>query len=304
MQKPAAEKSCMPLVSVIIPAYNHERYIQAALSSLLEQTYSNLELLIIDDGSSDATWLKINEMKEACEKRFSRVVMYTRPNKGLCETYNELLASAWGEYIFFVNSDDSAKAHAVETLCTFLRDNPDYAVAVGDNEIIDGDGRVVAWDEAKNSICGTDASCFATFGAWLKYKYPYINFNSDDFGSYENLLRDNHIPNGYIIRKDIFQKTGLYTNAAPAEDWYIFLQIAKYGKIKYIDTILFSYRWHQANTIKNKNRNSKRIIDMTFLHEQRIVAECGNEIIYDTFHKYINRKRYILSCPPFFQFIK
>ena len=60
------------LVSVVIPAYNHEKYIQTTIESVIAQTYKNIELLILDDGSSDNTWNKIQEMREKCERRFVR----------------------------------------------------------------------------------------------------------------------------------------------------------------------------------------------------------------------------------------
>ena len=62
--------SSLPLVSVIIPAYNHEKYVQETISSIIKQTYQNLELIVIDDGSTDNTWQEINNLKGICEKRF------------------------------------------------------------------------------------------------------------------------------------------------------------------------------------------------------------------------------------------
>ena len=71
------------LVSVIIPAYNHERFVQQTIRSIIGQSYKNIELIIIDDGSTDSTWLKINELKKECEERFSRVVFKTKKMKVL-----------------------------------------------------------------------------------------------------------------------------------------------------------------------------------------------------------------------------
>jgi len=61
----------------------------------------------------------------------------------------------------------------------------------------------------------------------------------------------NHIPNGHLIRKSIFKKTGLYVKEAPLEDLYMNMQIAKYSKMKLLNVTLFYYRWHEKNTIKN-----------------------------------------------------
>ncbi len=80
-----------PLVSVIIPCYNHEKYIQDSIQSIIEQTYSNIELIVIDDGSKDKSVEKIQDMLPACKQRFEHVYFTTRPNKGLCATLNEAL---------------------------------------------------------------------------------------------------------------------------------------------------------------------------------------------------------------------
>ena len=63
------------LISVIIPAYNHERYVEECIRSIMAQTYRNIELIVIDDGSTDGTFAKLQELKPECEKRFVRVVM-------------------------------------------------------------------------------------------------------------------------------------------------------------------------------------------------------------------------------------
>ena len=78
------------LVSVLIPAYNHEQYVQLTIRSIIEQTYQNIELIVIDDGSKDSTWEKISELKSECEKRFRRVDFSTQENSGTCKTLNRL----------------------------------------------------------------------------------------------------------------------------------------------------------------------------------------------------------------------
>ena len=62
------------LISILIPAYNHEKYIQETIQSIIQQSYQNLELIIINDGSNDTTWEKINAMRELCENRFVRTI--------------------------------------------------------------------------------------------------------------------------------------------------------------------------------------------------------------------------------------
>ena len=72
--------------------------------------------------------------------------------------------------------------------------------------------------------------------------------------TYHTLYTSNYIPNGYLIRKAIYEQIEPFTPDAPLEDWFLMLQISKYSKMKYIDEVLFSYRWHDSNTIKNKEK--------------------------------------------------
>lgn len=81
-----------------------------------------------------------------------------------------------------------------------------------------------------------------------------VDFNSPDFGNYSSFLSGNYIPNGYLIRKTVLDKIPKFTQEAPLEDYFLHLQLSKYGKYKYIDKILFSYRWHGSNSVKNQEK--------------------------------------------------
>ena len=87
-----------PLVSVVIPCYNHEQFVQDSIQSVIDQTYRNIELIIIDDGSKDGSVEKIQEMVDICEQRFTRFEFRSRPNKGLSSTLNEALEWCKGKY--------------------------------------------------------------------------------------------------------------------------------------------------------------------------------------------------------------
>lgn len=241
------------LVSVLIPAYNHENYVTETIQSIIEQTYKNIEIIVIDDGSSDNTWQKIQEMKDECEKRFIRVVFKTKVNEGTTHTLNQLLAEARGEYVYIIASDDVAKQCAIEKEVEFLDNNSEYALVVGNNEIIDSQSKVCYWDKEQNIVYSKDEASYLTFGEYLQ-KIRNLNFLSSDFGTYSSLYIGNHVPNGYLIRKNIFEKTGYFTPEAPLEDYYLMLQISKYAKMKYLDEVLFSYRWHSCNSIKNASK--------------------------------------------------
>lgn len=242
-----------PLVSVLIPAYNHENYVQETIKSIINQTYKNIELIIVDDGSKDFTWQKIQELKEVCEARFARVHFETKQNEGTCNTMNKLLSYAQGEFIYLIASDDVAKPQAIEKEATFLVKNPDYALCVGDNEFIDADGKICYQNKDRDIVYDKESAKFKSFSEFLKTR-AHFDLKSNKFGRYDTLFRENHVPNGYLIRKSIFEKIGYFTKEAPLEDWWLMLQTSKYAKLKYLDEVLFSYRWHNANTIKQADK--------------------------------------------------
>lgn len=246
------------LISVIIPAYNHEKYVQGTIQSIINQTYQNIELIIIDDGSKDYTWQKIQEMKQVCENRFSRVVFKTQENQGTCKTFNKLITLSQGEYLYLIASDDIAKADAIEKEYNFLSKNHDYALCVGDDEFIDSESKVCYWDNELNIEYDKKKARYISFGDFLQKNYIF-SFLSNKFGRYDMLTIGNHIPNGYLVRKSIFEKIGQFTPDAPLEDYWLMLQISKYAKMKYLNEILFSYRWHNTNTAQNR----EKMINMT-----------------------------------------
>lgn len=256
------------LVSVLIPAYNHENYVQETLKSIINQTYENIELIIIDDGSKDNTWNKIQEMEQECQKRFKRVYIETKQNEGRQKTQNKLLKLAKGEYIYLIASDDLAKPQAIEKYVNFLSKNKDYTLCVGNDEIIDFEGKVCYWDKDRNIEYDRKKAKYLTFVDFSKKKNPY--FNNKKFGSYKTLVIGNYIPNGFLIRKNIFENIGYYTPNAPLDDWWLMMQIAKYSKMKYINEILFSYRWHGSNTVKQIEYMHKAV-EQTQKYEQSLL---------------------------------
>ena len=260
----------MDLISVVIPAYNHEKYIEECIRSIMAQTYQNIELLVLDDGSKDKTFEILHSLKPECEDRFVRVVFETQENQGMPKTSNILIEKANGTYIYGIASDDKAKPYAIERLHDFLSQNPDYVLAVGDNEIIDQDSNRIYWDNKRNIVSAENASC-RTVGEDLG-----IN-NTDKFGHYETLLRSNHVPNGYLIRRQAMIDCGKYDPDILLEDWYIHLQLIKIGKFKYIPDILFSYRWHDSNTIKSEaiEKKRKEIYRQIYLHEKNYCFSNG-----------------------------
>ena len=261
-----------PLVSVLIPAYNHEKYVQETIKSIINQTYQNIELIVVDDGSKDLTWAKIQELKEECEKRFVKVHFETKENEGTCKTLNRLLENAQGDFVYIIASDDLAKPQAIEKEVEFLLKNPDYSLCVGDNELIDSESRVCYWDKKRNIIYTKNKANFKTFGEFLSKVVAKFPLTSKNFGRYDIFYLKNYVPNGYLIRKSIFDTIGYFMPEAPLEDWWLMLQISKYAKMKYLNEILFSYRWHSTNAIKNTEKMLE-LANRTKDYEYKILAD-------------------------------
>lgn len=264
------------LVSVIMSAYNHEDYVQQAIKSIINQTYKNIELLVIDDGSKDSTWQKIKEMEDECRKRFINIHFETKENEGVCTTFNKLISMAKGEYIQFIASDDIVKQNIIETYVDFLSNNKDYVLAICDDEIIDNNTKIVGIDENRN-IADIKNARFKSFAEYLKYCRKDIDFDSDEFGCYSSLLKKNYLPTGAMVKRDIFINSVYpFTKEAPLEDFYMLLQLSKVGKFKFIDKMLYSYRIHGNNTSKNID-HMKNMTVKTLDYEEKLVNKSANK---------------------------
>ena len=129
-----------PLVSVCIPAYNCEKYVEACIESVLSQTYSNLEIIVIDDFSSDATWERLQGFSDS---RLS--VSRNTHNLGAEQNWNACLDRASGEYIQFLPSDDRLYPEAIAKRLAVMQapGNSDLSFVFSARDIVDGDDRHV-----------------------------------------------------------------------------------------------------------------------------------------------------------------
>ncbi len=238
------------LISIIIPAYNHEKYVAETLNSIIAQSYENIEVIIINDGSKDNTDAEIIRMTSQCQKRFKRFLHISRPNRGFVPTINEGIDNAHGKFMMLCASDDKLKPEALTTLYNFIKDKPEYALVVGDNEIMDGESRAAFWDKDRNNVYDENKAVYKTFGEFLRYSRPDVDFYGTNFGSYVSFVRGNYVPNGCLMRLSAIQEVGKYNGDFKIEDWYMHLQLSKKYKYKYLEQPLFMYRWHDNNTIK------------------------------------------------------
>lgn len=283
-------KAC---VSVIIAAYNHENYIADAILSIVGQTFDDIELLVIDDGSTDKTWDVIVSLKDICEKRFSNVYFGRQENHGTCYTINQLLKHSTGKYIFGLGSDDIVHKDAIRILYDFLENNVDYALVVGENILIDGGGRICYWTNSREVTYNLDEASYISFSDYLeKNNKARIAFDSSNFGSYQTLILGNYIPNGYLVRRDIYKVIGSYSDEAPLEDYWLMLQISKYYKMKFLRQTTFYYRWHDTNSVKDVSR-MQDLTDRTIRYEYKLLVSKFKDLhnhVNDYFMRHFKKK--------------
>lgn len=136
-----------PLISIIIPAYNTEKYITNCIESCMSQTYNNLEIIIVNDGSSDAT-LSILRKFELID---DRIVIVDKLNAGLVEARKSGISVAKGEYVFFIDSDDVIRVFAIEklVLCC-IETNSD--IVIGNVHIVTPSNRTISVSQNKFSF--------------------------------------------------------------------------------------------------------------------------------------------------------
>lgn len=117
----------LALVSVIVPVYNIEKYISKCVESIIDQTYTCLEIILIDDGSTDHSSFICNSFRE----KDNRIKVIHKPNGGLSDARNAGLDAATGEYVTFIDGDDWYKADAIERLITAAKEHNADIVAMG-----------------------------------------------------------------------------------------------------------------------------------------------------------------------------
>lgn len=274
-----------PLVTLIVPAYNHEAFVKQSLQSVYEQNYRNIELLIINDGSTDQTDQKIKEWMESCPPRFIRIEYRYRKNKGLSASLNEGLKWASGEYFTFVASDDILYPNKITSLVNDLEiKSEQFAVSFGDANFIDNDG---AWIQMEH-INTEDQSVFAT-SSFLTYYTYHRDFDfqqPEAFGTYQTLLLGNYLPAmSCLIRTHAVQEAGGWSENIALEDWDLWLKLSKNYHFSYVHEIVASYRWHESNTVKV--RRNRLILDSIYLLEREREYALNNKLEKQFFPMYL-----------------
>lgn len=132
-----------PLVSVLVPSYNHERYILGCLESIKASDYENMELVLLDDGSSDKTYELAKEWIDANRSRFVRSLCKHQENAGICKTFNRLVSLSKGEYVSHIASDDQLTPLGISSQVAYAVKH-DAGVVLSDCELINDDGALIS----------------------------------------------------------------------------------------------------------------------------------------------------------------
>jgi glycosyltransferase involved in cell wall biosynthesis len=227
----------MPRVSVIIPAYNAARYLGETIESVVNQTYADWELIIVDDGSTDTT-VAVARGYVAADPRISIV---QQPNAGPAPARMTGFrrASTESEYVTFLDSDDLWETTALSTLVEALAAAPWAPGAHGLARFIDEEGRSLRPGEAE--AYGRDRK--AIVGDRL------VRLPSDCPTGFSVLIFQCSIftSGQLLLRRDAFQRTGGYdVSRRLVEDWPMWLRLASYGDLVFVDEVLLSYRRHPA----------------------------------------------------------
>ena len=136
----------MSLVSVIIPAYNGESYLQSAIASVVRQTYTNYEIIVVDDGSTDNTARIVGEsfvsLSETTKER--NLVYLYQDNQGVAAARNKGLEVATGTYIAFLDQDDFFLPHKLAEQVSLMAEKPDLGLVNSGWKIVDGGGETIS----------------------------------------------------------------------------------------------------------------------------------------------------------------
>lgn len=209
-----------PLISVIIPAFNSEKTIQQTIDSVLNQTWRNLELIVINDGSQDSTLDIVARIKDP------RLKVLSYSNAGVSVSRNRGISQAEGEFISFLDADDLWTKDKLEAQLKALQENPQAAVAYSWTNHIDENNQ------------------FLRSGA-------YGTVNGD---VYAELLQSNFLANGsnILIRTQALKEIGGFNQSlTPAEDWDMYLRLASRYHFVSVPSAHILYRITSASASGN-----------------------------------------------------
>ena len=195
-----------PIVSVILPTYNRAHLVGRAIRSVLDQTYQDFELIVVDDGSMDNT----EGMVKAFKDPRIRYIRHEQ-NRGGAAARNTGIKAAQGEYIAFQDSDDEWLPEKLEKQMRIF--------------------------EKASAQVGVVYTGFYAINGDRKTYMPHVNIKIKEGNIHNELLKQNFVTTqAVVLRKECFEKAGMFDENLPRlQDWELFIRISKYYIFKYVD---------------------------------------------------------------------
>ncbi|MEJ7578258.1 MAG: glycosyltransferase family A protein [Pyrinomonadaceae bacterium] len=235
-------RSSSPAVSVVVPSYNHAPFVERCLTSIIKQTYTPFELIVIDDGSTDSSPRIIERTLKSCPFPSELIV---RPNKGLCATLNEALARSRGKYFAYLSSDDAWLPKFLQARVNLLESQPDAVLAYGHAYIIDEKDHIVE--------CSLD---------WA----PYTKGSA----SKRLLHAIGPLSPTVLYRRKALERHG-WNEGAKLEDYELYLRLSADGDFAFDANVLAAWRQHWYNTSRDFTMMMNEWLDA----QRRVRASLG-----------------------------
>lgn len=218
------------MISIIIPAYNAEQYIRRSIESCQKQTYSNLEIVVVNDGSKDSTSSLVREM----QLDDSRIKLVEKANGGLVSARKEALQHVSGDFVFFLDADDVIDENTIESLAQCTKD---YDVIVADFLLENENGKVLPCQHKNKKV-----------------------FGDDKIGLYSNFLSKSITASlcGRLIRTDMLKDFSTPIHITTGEDVITNLIMVKNHnpRIKVINIPFYHYIQYPHSMANTKNRKT------------------------------------------------
>ena len=250
-------------ISIITASDNYEKYIKETIESVLNQTYTNWEMIIVDDGSKDNS---VEIIKEFCQKD-DRIKLFQHDNginKGLAETLKLGISKAQSDWIVFLESDDTITKEYLEEKIKVIENNEDTDLIFNDINLFGDEEKIKNFEN----------------GYFIKQKKQLkkIGHKQKIIKLFKNKKNENFIPTFSVVmvRKKIIENLNFDSPNKPALDFFLWIQIAKDYNYYYIDKKLTNWRMHKNSYISHNvdNKDLKNFIKIR--------------------NKYIHRKSYKL----------
>jgi len=228
-----------PLVSIIIPSFNHAEFLPKAINSIKNQTYSNIEIIVMDDGSTDDT--------EDVISKYDNISYIYQNNAGLSAARNNSIPHTKGEFILFLDADDWLYPEAVDIHLNYLMQDPDLYFVSGSHMKVFIDENIIfqnaAWDI--------------------------------DHGNFLSILKFHYIshPAAVLFRRKVFELYRFDESFKSCQDYDLYLTITRNHRVLHHSQLVSAYRLHSSNMSSNHAFMLEEILLVMKKHQEFLHTE-------------------------------